>query len=125
MSTARTAMSWSSFRAAQSSNGFDSCSKQQGSPEPLAESGRGDDPGLSARRVGLHAARIGGGAAAAAVARSGGEPSLAPIGVDLDDVTAAAELLHRALRQTTFDHEHARPRRARPERDRKMLGVPG
>src|SRR3954453_7191704 len=80
---------------------------------------------LPPRRVGLHAARIGGGAAAAAVARSGGEPPLAPVGVDLDDVTAAIELRHRALRQATLDHEHAWPRRAWPERDREMLGEPG
>ena len=45
-------------------------------------------PDLPPRSVGLHAARIGGGAAAAAVARSCGEPSLTPVGVDLDDVTA-------------------------------------
>ena len=38
---ALTATSWSSFLAAQSSNGSDSCSRQQGSPERLAKSGRG------------------------------------------------------------------------------------
>jgi energy-coupling factor transporter ATP-binding protein EcfA2 len=41
MSMARTATSWSSFRAARSSSGSDSCSRQQGSRELLAKSGRG------------------------------------------------------------------------------------
>src|SRR5262249_19747041 len=77
------------------------------------------------RGVALHAARIGGGAAVAAVARGGGEAALAPVGVDLDLVAAALEFLHRGRRQPALDHQHARPRRARPERDRKMLGVPG
>ena len=42
--------------------------------------------------VALHTARIGGGAAAAAVARGGGEPALAPVGIDLDHVAAPLEL---------------------------------
>src|SRR5262249_396366 len=44
--------------------------------------------------VALHPAGIGCGAAAAAFARGGGETSLAPVGVDLDDVAAALEFLH-------------------------------
>src|SRR5215470_15295624 len=75
--------------------------------------------------VALHAAGIGGGAAAAALTSGGGETSLAPVGVDLDDVAAAFELLRRRRRQAALDHQHARPRGARPERDREMLGVPG
>src|SRR5262252_1204686 len=43
--------------------------------------------------VALHAARIGGGAAVAAVARGRRQPTLRPVGLDLDDVTAAAQLL--------------------------------
>src|SRR5262249_41612878 len=75
--------------------------------------------------VALHSARVGCGAAAAALARGGGETPLAPIGVDLDDVAAAFELPQRRRRQAALDHQHAWPRRARPERDREMLGVPG
>src|SRR5215510_4732706 len=65
--------------------------------------------------VALHSAGIGCGAAAAA---------LAPVGVDLDDVTPAFEVLHRRRRQPALYHQYARPRGARPERDREMLGVP-
>src|SRR5262249_35504199 len=72
----------------------------------------------------LHAARIGGGAAATALARGRGETPLAPIVVDFDDMTAAAQFLHRRLRQPALDHQHAGARGARPERDREMLGVP-
>jgi predicted ATPase len=50
MSTARMATSWSSFRAARSSNGSDSCSRQQGSPELLAKSGRGRSGPIGRRR---------------------------------------------------------------------------
>src|SRR5262249_39767950 len=75
--------------------------------------------------IALHAARIGGGAAATALARGRGETSLAPIVVDFDDMTAAPQFLHRRLRQPALHDQHARPRRARPERDREMLGVPG
>src|SRR5262252_2324791 len=100
------------------SPGFDSAIEFAGAfinqPEPLPPGG-----------VALHSARIGGGAAAAAVARGGGETPLAPIGVDLDDVAPAFELLHRRLRQPALHHQHAWPRGARPERDREMLGVPG
>src|SRR5262249_9238776 len=75
--------------------------------------------------VALHAARIGCSAAPAGLAGGGGETSLAPAGVDLDDMAAAFELLHGRRRQAALDHQHARPRGARPERDREMLGVPG
>src|SRR5215831_13468316 len=75
-------------------------------------------------RVTLHTARIGGGAAATALARSGSEASFAPVGVDFDDVAAALQVLHGRLRQPSLDHQHARPRGARPERDREMLGMP-
>src|SRR5262245_3162060 len=74
--------------------------------------------------VALHSAGIGCGAAAAALARGGGETALAPVGVDLDEVTPAFELLHRRRRQPALHHQYARPRGARPERDREMLGVP-
>src|SRR6266576_971945 len=63
-------------------------------------------------------------AAATALARGGGEASLAPIGVDLDDVAAALQFLDRRARQPALDHQYAGPRRARPERDREMLRVP-
>src|SRR5262245_60965793 len=71
-----------------------------------------------------HPARIGGGAAAPAFARGGGEAPLAPIGVDFDDMTPALQFLHRRRRQPALHHQNARPRGTRPERDREMLGVP-
>src|SRR5438067_388452 len=49
---------------------------------------------LPARGIALHTARVGGGAAVAAVARGGGEAALAPVRVDLDEMAAALELLH-------------------------------
>src|SRR5215467_15112950 len=49
--------------------------------------------------VALHPAGVGCGAAAAALAGGGGETSLAPVGVDVDDVAAAFELLHRRRRR--------------------------
>src|ERR1700730_12463570 len=52
--------------------------------------------------VALHAAGIRCGAAAAALAGGGGETSLAPVGVDLDDVAAAFELLHRLRRRAAL-----------------------
>src|SRR5213080_5044817 len=79
---------------------------------------------LAPGRVTLHAARIGGSAAATALARSSSEASLAPVGVDFDDVAAALQFLHGRLRQPPLHHQHARPRGARPERDREMLGMP-
>src|SRR5215472_14614944 len=75
-------------------------------------------------RIALHAARVGGSAAAAAFARSGGEAALGPIGLDLDNVASALELLDGRLRHAAFEHQHARARLARPERGWKMLGMP-
>src|SRR5262249_1733869 len=75
--------------------------------------------------VTLHSARIGCGAAAAAVARGGGETPPAPIAVPLAPLTSAFKLLHRRRRQPALHHQYARPRGARPERDWEMLGVPG
>src|SRR2546430_16448585 len=66
--------------------------------------------------VALHAAGIGCGAAAAALAGGGGETSLAPVGVDLDDVAAAFELLHRPPRQAALGPPHPPAPRARPGR---------
>src|ERR1700759_4516290 len=53
---------------------------------------------LSSGRVALHAARIGGGAAAAAKFRGGGEAAFRPGGPDFDLVAARAQLLHRRFR---------------------------
>src|SRR5208337_4419984 len=58
------------------------------------------------------------------ITRCGGEPTLAPVGMYLDAVTTAHELLHCRFRQSPFDYEHARARGARSERDWKVLGVP-
>src|SRR5262245_29564442 len=59
------------------------------------------------------------------IARRGGEAALRPVGIDLDDVAAAAQRLDRLRRHATLDNEHTRTRLARPERGRKVLGVPG
>src|SRR5438128_1287678 len=75
--------------------------------------------------VALHAPRIGGGAAAGADFRSGGEAALRPVGAGLDDMAAPCQFVDGRLRHAVLDHEHARPRGARPERDREMLGMPG
>src|SRR5215468_5773944 len=74
--------------------------------------------------VALHAARIGGGAAAGADFRGRGEAAFRPVGAGLDDMPAPRQLVDGRLRHTVFDHEHAGPRGARPERDREMLGMP-
>src|SRR5712671_863053 len=73
------------------------------------------------RRVALHAARIGGGLAALAVARCGGQAPLRPGRADLDLVSAALQFLLRRLRHAAFQHHHARPRGARPEGREEML----
>src|SRR5580704_5420507 len=80
---------------------------------------------LPPRGVTLHAARIGGGAAARADAGGGGEPAFRPVRADLDLVAAALELVDGLLRHAAFDHEEAWMRGARPERAREMLGMPG
>src|SRR5262245_14758102 len=79
---------------------------------------------LSACRIALHAARIGGGAAAAAVTRGGSEAALRPVRLDLDDMPTAAQLCDCVRGQPTLDEQHTRARLARPERRREMLGVP-
>src|SRR6202521_3218134 len=78
-----------------------------------------------AGRVALHAARIGGSAASPVLAGGGGETAFGPVRRDLDDMAATLELADARFRHTPLDDEHARPRRARPERDREMLGMPG
>src|SRR6476660_6758632 len=75
--------------------------------------------------VALHAARVGGGAAAGANFRSRGQAALGPIRADFDDVAALPEIVDGRLRHAVLDHEHAGTRRARPERNREVLGVPG
>src|ERR1700685_96244 len=85
---------------------------------------RGNDGKSPPRGVTLHAARIGGGAAARADAGCGGEPAFRPVGADLDLVAAALELVDGLLRHAAFDHKQAGLRRARPERAWEMLGMP-
>src|SRR5271168_2830445 len=80
--------------------------------------------GLASGRVALHAAGVGGGAAAAADFRGGGQAALRPVRTDLDDVAAAAQGLDGCLGNTVLDHHHAGACGARPERDREMLGMP-
>src|ERR1700752_2551393 len=75
--------------------------------------------------VALHAARIGGGAAAGADCRGRGEASFRPVGTGLDDMAAPRQLVDGRLRHAVLDHEHAGPRGTWPERDREMLAVPG
>src|SRR5215216_2435891 len=57
---------------------------------------------LAAGSVALHAARIGGGAAAPAGTGGRGEPTFRPVGTDLDDVAASAQLIERRLRKPSF-----------------------
>src|SRR5580704_15942484 len=85
---------------------------------------RGNDGGSPPRRVTLHAARIGGGAAAWADAGGGGEAAFRPVGADLDLVAAALEFVDGLFRHAAFDHQEAGMRGARPERAREMLGMP-
>src|SRR5580692_8602588 len=86
---------------------------------------RGNDGELPPRGVTLHAARIGGGAAAWADAGGGGEPAFRPIRANFDLVAAPLELVDGLFRHAAFDHKEARMRGARPERARKMFGMPG
>src|SRR5262249_3560206 len=85
------------------SPGFDSSIEFAGAfinqPEPSPPGG-----------VALHPARIGCSAAAAAVARGGGETPLAPVGIDLDEGAPALALLDRRLRQPALHPQHTRPR---------------
>src|SRR5262245_29661549 len=108
----------------KTSPGFDSAMSSTASYAASATSSRVLSHASSPGGVALHPARIGGGAAATARARGGGEASLAPIGVDLDDVAAALQFLHRRVRQPPLTHQDARPSGARPERAREMLRVP-
>src|SRR5262249_22760149 len=82
-------------------------------------------PALPSRRIALHAARIGGGLAAAARAGGGGEAAFRPGRADLDHVSALLELFSRLRRDAAFHDQHAGPCGAWPERDREVLGVPG
>src|ERR1700737_144741 len=75
--------------------------------------------------VTLHAPRIGGGAAAAADLRGGCQASLRPVRAGLDDMAAALQRIGGCLGYAVLDHKYAGPRRARPERDREMFGMPG
>src|SRR5688572_667327 len=72
------------------------------------------------RRVALHAARIGGGLAPLAVARSGRQASLRPVRAGFELVAALLQLLLGRLRHPALDHHHAGARRARPERGEEM-----
>src|SRR6266853_450919 len=74
--------------------------------------------------IALHATRIGGGLAAAAVAGGGGETAFRPGLADLHDMTALLQLLSGLRRNAALRHQDAGPCRARPERDREVLGVP-
>src|SRR4051812_32223350 len=75
--------------------------------------------------VALHAARIGGSAAARAYLGGGGEAAFRPGGAGLDDMAAALQLVDRRLGHAVLDHKHAGAGGARPERDREVLAVPG
>src|SRR6476646_10465781 len=79
---------------------------------------------LPSGRVALHAPGIGSGAAAAADLGGCGQAAFRPVGTDFDDMAAALQRIHGCLRHAVFDHQHAGPRGAWPERDREMLGVP-
>src|SRR5882757_129043 len=74
------------------------------------------------RRVALHAARIGGGLAALAVLRGGGQAPLGPVRPDLELVSALLQFLLRRLRHAALDDNDTGARGARPERGEEMLG---
>src|SRR5215471_11864106 len=75
-------------------------------------------------RVALHAPRIGSRATAHADTRGGGEAAFRPVGTDLHDMSAFAQILDRRLGHAVLHDEHAGARGARPERDREVFGVP-
>src|SRR3954452_6784530 len=72
---------------------------------------RDDRPGhvlpLASCGVALHAARVGGGAAARTDARGRGEAAFGPVRTDLDDMSALTQVLDRRLRHAVLAHEHA------------------
>src|SRR6202011_6221649 len=74
--------------------------------------------------ISLHSAWVRRGTPLAALTRGGGEPAFTPVGVDLDEVTSALELLHRRLGKPGFDDKGTGAGSARPERDREVLGMP-
>src|SRR5215469_6691835 len=80
---------------------------------------------LPARRVTLHAARIGSSPTPTSLPSGGGEPAFGPIRPDLHNMAAAVQCFDGGLRQTAFDNQHAGPRCARPKRERRMLAMPG
>src|SRR5437868_5556330 len=65
-------------------------------------------PCSAARSVALHAARVGGGAAARSNFGGGGEAAFRPVGTDLDNMTATGQFVGRCLRHAAFDDKHAR-----------------
>src|SRR5881392_2721707 len=75
-------------------------------------------------RVALHAARVGGGLAPRILAAGGGQAAFGPVVVHLDLMAALTQFLGRFLGYAAFEHQHARTRRARPERGGEVLAVP-
>src|SRR5215213_505853 len=75
--------------------------------------------------VALHAARVGGGLAPGILAAGRGQPAFRPVVVHLDLMAALTQFLDRFGRNAAFQHQHARPGRARPERGGEVLAVPG
>src|SRR5579864_6035071 len=80
---------------------------------------------LAPRGVALHAARVGRGTAARADLGRGGQAAFRPVRPDFDNVSALSQIFDRGPRHAVFDHQHAGPRGTRPERSRKMFGMPG
>src|ERR1700730_6746408 len=81
------------------------------------------DHALASSRVALHATGIGCGTSAAADLRCGGQAAFRPVGADLDEMPAASQRIDGRFRDTIFEHQHAWPRGAWPERDREMFGM--
>src|SRR3569623_55965 len=80
---------------------------------------------LASSRIGLHAARICSGSQPTLMAGGGGQATLRPIIADLDNMSAPAQILDHLRCDTALINKNARPRETRPERRRKMFGVPG
>jgi hypothetical protein len=79
----------------------------------------------AARRVALHAARIGGRLAPRIVTRRGGQPALRPFIIDFYLVAALLQLGDGFFGNAALQHKNAGARGARPERRGEMLAVPG
>src|SRR5581483_8080304 len=80
---------------------------------------------LAPRGVALHAAGVGRGPAACPDLGSGGQTAFRPVRADFDNVSALSQIVDRGAGHAVFEHQHAGPGGARPERRGEMFGMPG